>query len=79
MDQFTCVQRNGVGIVSTTHKDKHLEKGTFWGGFQRGAFARGGISIVGVVRTPLVIIHFAAVVQGLLVESYTNSEIFTGI
>ena len=39
----------------------------------------GGISIVGVVRAPVAITNFACFVCELLVESYINSENFTGI
>ena len=52
---------------------------TFFGGFQRGGFVRGEISIIGVAHAPVAIINFAFLVRGLLIESYTNSEIFTGI
>ena len=37
------------------------------------------MSIIGVVRAPVAIINFAFFVQGLLVESYINAEIFTEI
>ena len=46
---------------------------------KKGVFARGGISIIGVVRAPVDIINFTFFVQGLLIESYMNLEIFTGI
>ena len=48
-------------------------------GFQRGVFADGGISIIGVVRAPVAIVNLAFFAPGLLVESYINSEIFAGI
>ena len=41
------------------------------GGFQRGVFVRG-------VRAPVAIINFAFFARDLLIESYINSEIFTG-
>ena len=51
----------------------------FWG-VSKGGFLRGGeISRIGVVRAPVAIINFAFFVRGLLIESYINSEIFTGI
>ena len=40
-------------------------------------WAGGGISIIGVVRAPVAIINFALFARGLLIESYTNSEILT--
>ena len=49
------------------------------GGFQRGVFVRGEISIIGVARAPVAIINFAFFMRELLIESYINSEIFTGI
>ena len=49
-------------------------------GVSKGGFLRGGeISIIGVVRAPVAIINFAFFVRGLLIDSYINSEIFTGI
>ena len=50
-----------------------------FGGFQRGVFVRWGIPIIGVVRAPGAIINFAFFMRELLVESYMNSEILTGI
>ena len=34
---------------------------------------------MGWVRAPVAIINFAFFVRGFLIESYINSEIFTGI
>ena len=42
-------------------------------------FPRAEISITGVVRAPVAVVNFAVFVGELLVESYINSEIFTGI
>ena len=50
-----------------------------WGFLKEGFLSGGEISIIGVVRAPVAIINFALFVRGLLVESYRNSQIFTGI
>ena len=50
------------------------------GGFQRGVFVRGAnLNHRGRWRAPVAIINFAFFVREILVESNTNSEIFTGI
>ena len=49
-------------------------------GFPKGGFCEGGKSQqLGRLRAPVAIINFAFFVRELLVESYINSEIFTGI
>ena len=48
-------------------------------GFPKGGFCEGGKSqSLRWVRAPFAIINFAFFVRELLVESYTNSEIFAG-
>ena len=48
-------------------------------GFPKEAFARGEIPIVGVVRTPVAIVNAVFFVLELLIESFINSEIVTGM
>ena len=55
------------------------KNGFIWG-FPKGGFCEGGKSqYLGWVRAPVAIINFAFFVRELLIESYINSEIFTGI
>ena len=64
-------------LMGTHMKDFHLP--LHWG-FQRGVFARGeNLNNWGGCAHGFAIINFAFFVRGFLVESYINSEIFTGI